>query len=789
MNSKTVKERKTLNLHSTHPNRMRDSISNAVACPDIEHDSPAKPSVTTITNEQKSVEQKNLMVHILGIINQKLDTEDCIARILLAIKGHSQAEAVGIRIKSGKDYPYYETSGFPEQFVKAEMSLCSVDNDGNIEHDTDGNVLLECMCGNIICGRTDPKFPFFTPNGSFWSNHTTKLLATTSDEDRQARTRNRCNGEGYESVVLIPLKSGNETIGLLQLNDRRKDMFIAEDIEFYEELGNSIGIAIDRKKTQTRLEEASEIINHSSSVAFTWQNKTGWPVNFITKNVERVLGYTEKEFTSGIISYENCIHPDDLQRVGHEVEKFSNDPSRTEFVHEPYRLIRKDGSCRTVKDWTSIVRNNDGEITHYRGIVEDITEHHNAEMDSQKYKEELEIIFDSVPAFIFYKDKENRIIRTNKGLADATGLPREQIEGKTAFEVFLAHAEQYWQDDLEVINSGIPKRNIIEPMIIGDDKFWVQTDKIPYKDSNGDIVGIIGFSRDITEQMRTEDALRQKTVELSKRVKELDCLYSISQLKTDPAISVDEVIQGIVNLIPASSQYPDITCARILLNKTVYTTNNFVESEWKQESDILVLGEIVGKIEVFYTEDRPQLDEGPFLTEEVALIKALGESVGLYAERKRAKEQLHATNLKLMVESQSLQESNIAMKEVLASIESSKKENLLRIQSNIDKIMMPLVKKLQAGANDTQISYLNLLDTNLRDMTSPFIGKLEIQFASLSPREVEICKMLMNGMTSKEIATALNTSVGTVFNQRKTIRKKLGISSDNINLVSFLKTI
>ena len=72
-------------------------------------------------------------------------------------------------------------------------------------------------CGNVICGRIDAKQPFFTAAGSFWTNSTTKLLATTTEQERQARTRNRCNGEGYESVALVPLRHGSATLGLAQV--------------------------------------------------------------------------------------------------------------------------------------------------------------------------------------------------------------------------------------------------------------------------------------------------------------------------------------------------------------------------------------------------------------------------------------------------------------------------------------------------------------------------------------------------------------------------------------------
>jgi HD-GYP domain-containing protein (c-di-GMP phosphodiesterase class II) len=114
--------------------------------------------------------------------------------------------------------------------------------------------VLECMCGNIIYRRTDASLPFFTAHGSFWTNSTTELLASTTEEDRQSRTRNRCHGEGYESVALVPLQTEDEIIGLLQLNDHRRKRFTMEMIHFFEGLGASIGIALTRMRAAKELD-------------------------------------------------------------------------------------------------------------------------------------------------------------------------------------------------------------------------------------------------------------------------------------------------------------------------------------------------------------------------------------------------------------------------------------------------------------------------------------------------------------------------------------------------------
>ncbi|RPH48503.1 MAG: diguanylate cyclase [Desulfobacteraceae bacterium] len=127
--------------------------------------------------------------------------------------------------------------------------------------------------------------------------------------------------------------------------------------------------------------------------------------------------------------------------------------------------------------------------------------------DLYKNKEELQTILDASPIMIFYKDNNNKFIRVNRALAEATGQAREGIEGKTAFEVYPNQATGYLEDDKDVIASGKPKTGIIEPIDTEMGIRWVQTDKIPYRDMDGRIIGIIGFSIDITNQKKAEEAL------------------------------------------------------------------------------------------------------------------------------------------------------------------------------------------------------------------------------------------------------------------------------------------
>ena len=141
-------------------------------------------------------------------------------------------------------------------------------------------------------------------------------------------------------------------------------------------------------------------------------------------------------------------------------------------------------------------------------IIRDITERKRAEVAMRESQETLQIIFDSMPGLIFFKDKADTVLRANKGFADALGKTPEEIEGKAVAELFPNQPKDYWKDDLEVIESSRPKLGIVEPMPTTGGMRWFQTDKIPYRNPDGEVVGVIGMSVDITERRNAEEHLR-----------------------------------------------------------------------------------------------------------------------------------------------------------------------------------------------------------------------------------------------------------------------------------------
>ena len=127
---------------------------------------------------------------------------------------------------------------------------------------------------------------------------------------------------------------------------------------------------------------------------------------------------------------------------------------------------------------------------------------------------------------------------------------------------------------------------------------------------------------------------------LKERIKELNCLYDISSFRDATDFSLDAVLQAVIDFIPPAFQYPEITCARIIFDRYEFTTKNFKDTRWKLAHDITVNNERIGTLEVCYLEEKPALDEGPFLKEAKNLIGAIAETLAKIVEREWAEAEI-----------------------------------------------------------------------------------------------------------------------------------------------------
>ena len=172
--------------------------------------------------------------------------------ILELIRARTGIEAAAIRLRDGEDFPYHAASGFPEDFLLAENFLRARGAAVGLERDPGWKAPPDCLCGSVLRGEGLPESPCYTEGGSFYTGDAAKLRELPGRPDG---IRHRCNLAGYSSVALLPLKTDDGIIGLLQLNDRRPDRYSPGLIRFFEEFSCALGAGISRELAAKKLEQ------------------------------------------------------------------------------------------------------------------------------------------------------------------------------------------------------------------------------------------------------------------------------------------------------------------------------------------------------------------------------------------------------------------------------------------------------------------------------------------------------------------------------------------------------
>ena len=222
---------------------------------------------------------------------------------------------------------------------------------------------------------------------------------------------------------------------------------------------------------------------------------------------ERLFGYTEGEIRGQAVS--SIIPPryrENHQR-GLEHAKVTGVSPLTGKTIELSGL-RKDGSEFPIEVSLSTWRF--GGQMYSCGIVRDITLRKQAEAKLLQQQIEQQVLLDLIPAMVWYKDTHNRIVRANRHAAESINKTVSEVEGQSTRDLYPDEAEQYYQDDLQVLASGMPKLGIVELyQMASGEKRWVQTDKVPYRDGQGNVSGVLVFAQDITQRKQGEAALQE----------------------------------------------------------------------------------------------------------------------------------------------------------------------------------------------------------------------------------------------------------------------------------------
>jgi PAS domain S-box-containing protein len=335
-------------------------------------------SLRDITERKEAEKRQYLFAKILEILNRPNDWQFIIKDILHEIKSLTGFNAVGIRLHEGNDYPYFIQEGFADDFVEKENYLCAIKENASLQKYQDELPILECTCGVVISGNTDPSKPYFTEGGSFWTNQSTNLLELTPEKDPRINPRNRCIHSGYLSFALIPVKSGKEIIGLLQLNDTLPNRFTLNIIKFFEDIAGAIGVAFSRMKNEEMIKEAEKKYRNIFENALEGIFQTTPEGKFVNVNpaFSNILGYSSpEELISSIYSITEQIYanPDERENL----LLMLND--RGWINDYQLEVFRKDGERIWLSETINTVFDNSGKIKYYEGIANDITQRKNYE--------------------------------------------------------------------------------------------------------------------------------------------------------------------------------------------------------------------------------------------------------------------------------------------------------------------------------------------------------------------------------------------------------------------------
>ena len=241
-------------------------------------------------------------------------------------------------------------------------------------------------------------------------------------------------------------------------------------------------------------------------------------------------------------------------------------------------------------------------------------------------------------------------------------------------------------------------------------------------------------------------------------------------------------MQGIVDLLARSCQYPERCHVRVTLSGQRYETEAFQESYLRQAAPIRVQGQTTGAVEVFHEQTTPECDEAPFLRGRRKLIDAVAARIGRIAERCLLKEELRAT-------CEALREAKAALRGVLSHIDEDRAEISRSINANVEKVLLPQLRAFTRQASSHQKQSLALLEKGLTELTDPFTHRISSVCRNLTPTEIEICSLIRNGLSTKEIARARQVTPATVFKQRESIRRKFSIVGINANLTAHLLAV
>ncbi|MFH0865436.1 MAG: PAS domain S-box protein [Bacteroidota bacterium] len=470
-------------------------------------------SVIDITERKQSERWQHLLSEILSILNVPTAFDETISSILTAIKRETGFDAVGVRLRSGDDFPYFDQKGFSDDFLLTENTL-TIRNESGLCRDENGKPCLECTCGVVLSGKTDPSRPLFTEGGSAWTNDSLPILDIPAAEDIRLHPRNRCIHEGFHSVALIPIRSDNEIVGLLQLNDHKKNCFTLDMIHFYERISESIGVALKRRQAEKDLMESEKkfrsIFENIQDVYY--EATLDGIILEVSPSVVNISLYKRKELIGRNIL---GLYSDFSDR-----QKFFEEMTKNGFVIDfEISLLDKNGSVQRCSVTSKFLYDKENKPCRIVGSMRNIEARKKAEEEMNKAFEKYKELFDTSNDIIYTMDFKGNFTSVSPSAERLLGYKLEALSNRNMTNFISEETAGIAFENITKKLKGEKTNTVYE--VEFKNNFGSVTDlemnsMIRYK--NGQPIEVFGIARDITEKKKLSNELKNTLDNLEKQV-------------------------------------------------------------------------------------------------------------------------------------------------------------------------------------------------------------------------------------------------------------------------------
>lgn len=553
-----------------------------------------------------------------------------------------------------------------------------------------------------------------------------------------------------------------------------------------------------RKRAEEAVQNSEEkyrlLVNNIPGIVY--KGFKDWSVEFYDNKIERLIGYNMQKFKSGRIKWVDLMVTEDIE------------PARKIFIRalktdrsyvRDYRIKTKSKDIIWIQERGQIVCDDNGKIEYVSGVFFDVTETKKALVALQERESTLKSIFLAAPIGIGMVC--DRVVKqANKHMFEMVGYSQEELLGKSARLLYLT------DEDFEFVGSEkyaqIHKQGIgaLETCFQRKDGKVIDVllSSAPI-DPNDLSKGITFTTLNITNRKKAEAALR-KSEEKYRR------LYKLMRLMADniPDLIWAKDMDGRYMFVNQAMCDKMIMCDSP--DKAIGMTDMFIAEQERNAGSEHTFGEICVNSDAVIQERKVAcrlLEEGfvrnkylvldvhkaPFLDENREMIGTVGCGRDVTNEKKIEKA-LKEREIELERKNLRLEELNSALKILLEKRDGDKKVLEEKVLMNIKNLIIPYVTKLKKTTlNDRQDIFVEIIQSNIEDILSPFAHKLSYKYLKFTPTEIQVADLVKQGLRTKEIADLLNSSPETVSGHRKSMRKKLNLKDKKSNLRTHLLSL